>query len=190
MSKELFFDKIRKSLFSGKLTLSQVSGIEDILNEWGEWIVNAWVDDDIRKLAYILATSYHETDKKMQPVEEYGKGKGKAYGKPHPKTGKIYYGRGDVQLTWYDNYLKMGKLLGIDLVNNHDLALDSKVSKEIMFEGMLTGKSFNGDFTGKHLGNYFNKTTNDPINARRIINGTDKAKLIASYHEKFLDALK
>lgn len=29
----------------------------------------------------------------------------------------------------------------------------------------------------------------DPINARRIINGKDKAELIASYYHIFLDAI-
>lgn len=164
-------------------------GIEDILTEWELWVSSGWVDNDLRKLAYILATSYHETGKKMQPVEEIGRGNRKPYGKIDPKTGKAYYGRGDVQLTWDYNYKKMGKLLNLDLYNNPDLALLSKNSKAIMFEGMLTGKSFAGDFTGKHLGNYFNKTTNDPLGARKIINGTDKAKLIEGYYYKFLKAL-
>ena len=37
---------------------------------------------------------------------------------------------------------------------------------------------------------YFNKTTNDSINARRIINGTDKAKLISGYYDEFMKCLK
>jgi hypothetical protein len=35
----------------------------------------------------------------MQPIEEYGKGRGMPYGKPDPTTGQVYYGRGFVQLT-------------------------------------------------------------------------------------------
>jgi hypothetical protein len=46
-----------------------------------------------------------------------------------------------------------------------------------------------GTFTGKSLGDYFDGDTNDPINARRIVNGTDKAKLIAAYHAKALEAV-
>ena len=34
-----------------------------------------------------------------------------------------------------------------------------------------------GVFTGKKFGDYFNKTTEDWVNARRIINGLDKANL-------------
>ena len=59
-----------------------------------------------------------------------------------------------------------------------------------MFEGMTKGDSMIGDFTGKCLEMYFNNKVDDPINARRIINGTDKARLIAGYHNKFLTALK
>lgn len=178
-----FYNKVRASF--GKLKQSQVEGFEAILNEW-----EASGLIDLRWLAYILATSWHETAATMQAIEEYGKGKGRYYGKPDPRTGHIYYGRGYVQLTHYDNYLKMGKILGYDLVNHPALALDTTVAVKIMFEGMTNGKSFAGDFTGKHLGNYFNKTKEDWEGARMIINGKDKKKLIAGYAMSFYDALK
>jgi putative chitinase len=184
INKEAFYDSIRKHLFGGKLTSSQVQGMESILNEWERKDLC-----DKRRLAYMLATAYHETARTMQPIEEYGKGKGRVYGKPDSVTGKIYYGRGFVQLTWKGNYQTMGKLLGIDLVNHPDWALKPDIAVAIMFEGMLTGNSYRGDFTGKSLEDYFNEKKNDPVNARRIINGTDKAELIASYHIKFLNAL-
>src|SRR5688572_1317960 len=122
MPRKAFYDEIRDSLF-GKMTQGQVNGIEAILNEWDKSGLT-----DKRWLAYILATAYHETATTMQAIREYGFGKGKAYGKPHPKTGHIYAGRGLVQITWYENYLKMGKILGIDLVNNPDLALNIDVA--------------------------------------------------------------
>ena len=184
LDRKVFYDNLKPSLFP-KLTTSQVAGIEAILNEW-----DASGLTDLRWLAYMLGTTKHETAGTMQPIEEYGKGKGKPYGKPHFVTGKIYYGRGFVQLTWYDNYKKMGALLGVDLVNKPELALDIKIATRIMFEGMTTGKSFAGDFTGKHLGNYFNKTTDDWFNARRMINCLDKAQLIAGYSVKFYKALQ
>ena len=46
-----------------------------------------------------------------------------------------------------------------------------------------------GIFTGKKLGDYFNKTTEDWVNARRIINGLDKANLIAGHAKKFYGAI-
>jgi hypothetical protein len=33
-------------------------------------------------------------------VAKFGRGKGKAYGKPGEHRGQITYGRGDVQLSW------------------------------------------------------------------------------------------
>lgn len=177
-----FFSEVRKNF--GKLSQDQVDGFNIILSKWTEYELT-----DLRHLAYMLATVWHETAHTMQAIEEYGKGRKKKYGKIDPKTGHAYYGRGLVQLTWDYNYKKMGKLLDVDLYNNPSLALDPLVAVEILFEGMLTRKSFKGDFTGKSLENYFNKTVNDPIGARRIINGTDKNKLIAGYHNKFLNAL-
>lgn len=185
INKTTFFNHIRASiLFKGKISQLQVNGINAILDEFFNYNLS-----DLRWLAYMLATAYHETGKTMQPIEEWGKGKDKPYGLPSPETGKKYYGRGFVQLTWITNYAKIGKILGIDLIHNPELALDTKIAAKIMIEGMTTAKSFSGDFTNKHLGMYFNEKKDDPINARRIINGLDKAALIADYHKMFLQAL-
>jgi putative chitinase len=196
MNRQKFYDIIRGDLF-GTLSQSQVNGIDAILNKWG---LSGFTD--LRWLAYMLATTYHETDKTMQPIKERGgnayfikkywtnQNKAKELGNRSAQEAVDYSGKGLVQITGRANYIKMGKLLGIDLVNQPDLALRPDYATEIMFEGMTTGKSFKGDFTGKHLSNYFNKTTDDPVNARKIINGLDKAKLISVYHYKFLEALK
>lgn len=189
---EKFFNSIRASLFGGRMTQSQVDGINFKLRAFKEARIV-----DPRWKAYMLATSYHETDKTMQPIEEYGKGKGRPYGqkikhsrKPYSHPDKIYYGRGDVQLTWYENYEFMGRLLGIPLLEQPELALNPEISARIMIEGMTKGKSNRGDFTGVSLESYFNSTKDDPVNARRIVNGLDRAHLIATYHDKFLSAIK
>lgn len=191
MNKQKFIDQISITLFNGRLSQSQVDGINFKLNAFEK----AGIRDN-RWKAYMLATSYHETAKTMQPIEEYGKGKGRPYGqkimyngKPYKFPDKIYYGRGDVQLTWYENYKLMGKLLNIPLLGQPELALNPEISARIMIEGMTKGRSNRGDFTGVSLETYFNSVKNDPINARRIINGVDKAELIADYYYKFLEAL-
>ena len=177
INKESFYKKIRVSLFD-KLTQSQVNGMEAILNEWDNEQYS-----DTRMLAYMLATVYHETARTMQPIEEYGKGKGRPYGVPNEK--KIaYYGRGFVQLTWDYNYKKAGNILGIDLLNKPELALQLDIATKILFKGM-----FDGWFTGKKLSNYIGLKC-DFVGARKIINGTDKASTIASYANGFLTALK
>jgi hypothetical protein len=192
INRKQFFFNIRQTIFKTGLKQLQVEGVETILNRW-----EAQGFTDQRWLAYMLATVYHETAKTMQPIEEYGKGKGYRYGKKIKRSGipyslpdKIYYGRGYVQLTWFENYETMGRLLGVDLLNNPELALRPAIAADIMFEGMTKGNSHFGDFTGKSLENYFNETKEDWVNARRIINGTDKADLIAGYGKKFYNALK
>ena len=195
INRKKFYEELRKApkLMFKTLNSGHVNGMEAIFNEWDS---NCTVYKDVRWLAYMLATVYHECAETMQPIEEYGKGKGRPYGKKlkfsgakYEKPDKIYYGRGFVQLTWYENYDLMGRLLGVDLLNKPELALQLNIATKIMFEGMTKGKSMRGDFTGKSLENYFNGNLEDPVNARRIINGTDKATLIAIYYKDFLKCL-
>ncbi len=187
INRKFFFDQVRNSLFNGKLTLSQVKGLEAILNEWES--NNSKKDD--RWLAYMFATTHHETDTTMQPIEEYGKGKGRKYGKrlkmsglAYTNTTNIFYGRGFVQLTWYENYDKAGKKLKADFIKYPEKVMELSNATRIMFLGMAEGW-----FTGKKLGDYFNATKEDWYNARRIINGTDKASAIAAYGLKYYAAI-
>ena len=178
MNRKRFFDAIRGKLFGGTLTQSQVDGIGAVLDEWDH---RGW--KDLRWLAYMLATDKHETNATMQAVREaywLSEDWRRTHLRYYP-----YYGRGLVQLTWEANYRAMSSLIGDDLVNKPDLALELHHAVQIMFHGME-----HGIFTGRKLGDYFNATTDNPVEARRIINGTDKAQLIAGYHYDFLAALK
>ncbi|WP_246725656.1 hypothetical protein [Beijerinckia sp. L45] len=83
-----------------------------------------------------------------------------------------------MQLTWKANYEKFAAICLSDLVNKPDLALQLPMAVTIMFEGMERGL-----FTGKKLADYFHVGKADWINARRIINGTDKASTIAGRDE-------
>jgi putative chitinase len=78
----------------------------------------------------------------------------------------------------------------IDLEEGSDRALQLDIAVAVMFEGMLDADSSFGDFTGVALDDFFNERTDDPVNARKIINGLDRAELIAGYHRQFLTALK
>ena len=138
--------------------------------------------------AYLLATTYHETGGTMKPVKEYGGDKylskydtgrlAKALGNTPQADGDgiKYAGRGHLMITGKANYEFAGEQLGIDLINNPDLALEPKHSAEILVKG-----SINGWFTSKKLSDYINDKKKDYINARRVINGLDKAQLIADY---------
>jgi hypothetical protein len=136
---------------------------------------------DDRMFAYCLATAWHETAFTMQPVVEYG---GESYLKSKPYY--PWYGRGYVQLTWQENYQKQDTKLGLGgaLLKTPDLALDCVIATKILLLGMA-----DGDFTGRCLGQYFTDELSDFYNARRIVNGTDKANEIAKYGELFCNAI-
>ena len=192
MKTQKLFNEINQTLFKGTLTNKQKEGINYKLKAFDKHDIT-----DDRWRAYMLATSFHETARTMQPIEERGKGAGKPYGQRRKYSGAIYaepdklfFGRGDVQLTWYDNYKMMGRLLDLPLLDEPELALNPLVSARIMIEGMTRGRSNRGDFTGVSLENYFNANKEDPFNARRIINGLDCARLIEGYYRKFLSALR
>ena len=172
INRTFFFDQVSIRLFDAKLSSKPKETLGKILDYWED---NYSKGDD-RWLAYALGTAHHETDRKFGPIREYGLGRGKPYAP--------YYGRGLVQLTWNYNYAKMGKKLGIKLLENPDLALEVKNAIPIMFIGMT-----DGTFTGKKLANYFNKSNEDWVQARRIINGLDKAQLIADYAKRYYGAI-
>ncbi len=179
INRKFFFDYSRQHLFGGRLTVNQVNGLSAILDEWEA----NYVHHDDRWLAYMLATTHHETGRAMQPIEEGGKGRGLPYGKhlkmsrvPYTDTQEIFYGRGFVQLTWYENYARAGQELGHDFLHHAADVMQLGYATKIMFLGMTEGW-----FTGRKLERYFNATTEDWRNARRIINGTDKADLVKDY---------
>lgn len=171
-----FYAHVRQTM--GSLTDSQVAGFEKIFEHFFSSTIIQTVPKWKEYLAYMFATPWHETGTTMQPIEEIGKGKGRAYGKPDKRTGLVYYGRGLVQLTWFDNY----KLYGIEKDPNK--AKDPDMAAHILIDGMVKGR-----FTGKKLADYFNAKSNDPVSARRIINGVDQAVKIARYHKIFLAAI-
>ena len=188
IDKHYFFDSVKLRIFGEHITQSQVDGLTFILDQNGG-------NGDLRWLAYMLATTYHETAYTMQPISEFGnsqyftkydKGKlAKALGNIIYGDGERYKGRGFVQITGRFNYEKFGKILNVDLINTPELALLPEYAFDIMVIGMT-----NGIFTGKKFSDYFNAKQDDWLNARRIINGIDKATYIADKGHKFFDALR
>lgn len=202
--RRIFFDRVRKSLFSGRLSGHQVEGLNAILHGWAglaESVREAAGGDDA--LAYMLATAFHETAATMQPVREtlarsdaeaiarleraFAAGRLSAvktpYWRPDAK-GRTWLGRGFVQLTHRRNYEAISALIGIDIVTEPARAMEMEVAVSILIHGMRAGT-----FTGRGLGDYFGNGRADWTGARKIINGTDRAELVAGYARAFRRAL-
>lgn len=156
----------------------------------------------VEQIAYFLATVEHETARQYKPITEYGQPAyfakyapgtklGKDLGNTQKGDGVRYKGRGFVQLTGRANYAKLGKRLFPKdpncLVDQPDLATHFDVAYQIAVVGM-----FEGSFTGRAFKHYINPPPGriNFIEARRIINGTDKAYLIADYANSWLGKLQ
>ena len=200
IDRPFFFDTVRDALFKGVLNQPQVEGMTAILDFWEARMAEA----DPRWLAYIMATAYHETAYTMQPVREtlattdaraieilenaYASGKLSWVKTPYwrpDEDGKCWLGRGLVQLTHKRNYEAMSKLIGIDLVAEPDRAMEMDAAVSILIEGMVQGS-----FANHKLADHLNETTDDWVNARRIVNGTDRAEKLAGYGKTFLAAIR
>lgn len=192
MSKENFFKILRANLFSGRMSQDQVDGVNCILR--------ATYGLDVSHRAYILATAFHETGKRMQPVREtfadsdqqavnrlenaWAKGQLTWVRTPYwrfDSSGKAWFGRGYPQLTHKENYAKSSELAGVDLLADPNLMLVPNIAVKVMVKGMQQGT-----FTGKSLDDYL---PGDYVNARRIINGTESAQKVATYAKTFEAAL-
>lgn len=143
------------------------------------------------QLAYIIATAYHETAHDFIPKYEFGNKEyfvrkywlnsrvAKWLGNDDALDAFECRGRGLVQITGEDNYIKFG------IRDNPDMALEINKAIEILFVGMLQGI-----FTGKKLSKYINDDICYFISARYVVNGNDRAEKIADYAKKFLFLLK
>lgn len=199
IDRKAFFADVRTGLFGGRLRQSQVAGIEAVLDAWEA----THPQGDRRWLAYMLATAFHETAATMQPVREtlaasdaaaaarlesaWARGRLGSVRTPYWRPdaeGRCWLGRGLVQLTHKANYECMSRETGIDLVADPGRAMEMAVAVAILFAGMEKGL-----FTGRKLGDYFTAGRADWINARRIINGLDRAADVAAYGRCFHRAL-
>ena len=170
---------------SHQLEKVSIAGKFDFSNKEGtiESIKLACIAHDINlktQISYVLATVEWETAQTFKPVKET------FWRNERWREDNLryypYYGRGYVQLTWEHNYEKYGRILGIDLTNNPDLAMQPGVALFVLVHGFKTG-----GFTGRKLSEYINAVETDFIKARRCINGSDKAHDIAQIAQRYLD---
>lgn len=193
----LYFDFQAFKAQFGKASISQnfVDSINCLFNSFEKW-ASLGATNPVN-IAYMLATAWHETAHTMQPIKEYGS---RAYLSKYD-TGRLarvlgntpeadgdgvkYAGRGFVQITGRTNYKRFSEKTGLDLLANPDYTLRPDVAADI-----LTVGSLEGSFTGKKLSHYLKHGRHDEfVGARKVINGKDKANLIANHASKFLECI-
>lgn len=137
---------------------------------------------DQGQLAYVLATAVGESQ--MKPIKEIRARSGTSLRRLQDRYwGSGFYGRGYVQLTWDYNYKKFSSALGVNLTRNPNLALDPRYAAQIIVMGMKKGM-----FTGVGLSRFISGSKQDFKNARKIVNGLDKASTFAGYATKIMRA--
>jgi len=202
IDEKYFFEEYSKK-FDG-ISEDQKSSLTKMFKSTAEYYTKEKRCCNLKHIAYMLATAKLETAHTFNPINEYGgnsyfermydpilgkddnrKQMAKDHGNMDQGDGVKYHGRGFVQLTWKKNYKKMEEKFGLDLINHPEKALDHEVAMKIMIYGMEEGS-----FTDKKLTDYINGSKTDYLNARRIINGTDRASDIKDYAEKIEKCLK
>lgn len=183
----------------GPLKQEQVDGLNFLLDQFA-------LDDGftmVRELAYVLATVKGETGT-FQPRKEV-----RASPTKNPKVFKAqekywstgFFGRGYVQITFERNYRNAGqKLAGMKItvtdkngnpqqvtieaetfVTTPNLVMQPQAAYAILSRGMREGW-----FTTKKLSDFIKDgQPPDYKNARKIINGLDRADEFAAFADKF-----
>lgn len=195
-----FFDWLRgNKLLGPTLSSDEVKGLNALTAAFSaaQW--------PLAYASYGLGTAYLETAHSMLPIKEIG---GVAYfmrqydktgnrpkvaaelGNTEVGDGALFAGRGYPQITGRRNYERADRelALGGELLRNPDLAMRPDIAAQIMVRGMAGGW-----FTGRSLATYLPKAgaANHAQfkEARRIINGQDRAGDIAAYAMDFQTAL-
>lgn len=204
MDRQKFFNSVRSGVFKGSMSQPQVDGMNALMDAGLKYGLT-----DPQHMANVLAQVFRETGGYMLGIKEtvmphhqdknpsdqevirrldraFANGQLKWVKTPYWREG--WFGRGPIQITHRDNYVKMGRAVGSDLVANPNLAMDKNIGASIAVLGMRDGM-----FTGKKLRDYVFPQALDASpsgNPRRIVNGQDGSDSeVAANHRKFHAAL-
>jgi predicted chitinase len=185
-----------------KLNARMRAGVNLLVDVWEQY-----GDLDKRRLAFILATARRESASTFQSVREAAScgddetcrelaiGRELAnqrgqkepvvpnYASPDPINGLRYYGRGFIQLTFRRNYEKTSTLLKLNLTEDPDRVLETRIAGEILVRGML------GGWFGDHrpLSHYIDGDKADWVAARNNVNPRSKNKPITAAYAIDID---
>jgi Putative peptidoglycan binding domain len=153
-------------------------------------ILNQCLNDgvvDRGQIAYVFATAEHESHfgRFMMELADGWDYEGREdLGNTEPGDGPRFKGRGFVQITGRRNYQIWSDKLGINLIDNPEKAAIPEIAAMILVRGMR-----DGSFTGVGLSDFIVGDLRDFFNARRIVNGRDKADIIAQFAEYYFKAI-
>lgn len=216
MNREIFFTWVRKNIFNGRLTQSQVDGMNAILDASEELGVT-----DIRMIAYALATPVIETGGTYEPLSEnlnysvaaltskfsnrISVADAQKYGRSAMQPANqeaiantIYGGNWGKENLGNTQTGDGWKYRGRGLTQITGRRNYAKFGYENNPEGVSVLKDAaiimvkgmrDGSFTGKKFSDYFGSTA-QWVQARRMINRLDRAEEIAGFAQKFNSALK
>jgi predicted chitinase len=192
INKDIFFNEYKKN-FNGILSKS-IEGLSKLI----ELCNDKKPFDNVCQLAYFFATIKHETALTFKPIRELGSVNyfiknyfinplQRRWLANESKSDAVKYcGRGYAMITGKGNYKRFANYLNIDILNSPELALMPSVAFEILVYGFK-----HGAFAQKNnIEYYINENKCNYLDARKIINGTDKKNLVAEYAKRFEVILK
>lgn len=140
------------------------------------------------QIAYVLATAEHESAG-FSTLEEFDDGtkyENRAdLQNTRPGDGPRFKGRGYVQLTGRGNYTSYARITGFELVKLPTVLMNrAALSVFVIVDGMSRGA-----YTGRRLDEFVSAGRADFVNARRVVNGLDRAEKIAGQANEWLARL-
>lgn len=207
MNRKAFFDALRADplIFTRGIRQNQVDGIENLLNVAEKYMPDMALDE----ISYNFATAYWETGQTMQPITELGAKSyfnkyepgtklGERLGNTQPGDGWKFRGEGHVQNTGRRNAAfsskQLNKQFGLhtDFEHRPDERGNPLYSALCLFFGNRQGW-----WTGKKLTDFLDgidesdrEDIQEFIKSRRVVNGIDKAEVIAQIAISFERAFK